>query len=73
MEERLGRGNAHEDVGELGAGSLANGDAVGIAPKGGDVLLDPFERGHEIAEGVVGGAVVFGPEQRAEVEEPQNS
>ena len=77
VEERLGGGNAHEDVGELGAGGLApNGDAVGIAAKGGDVVLNPFERGHEIAEGVVGGAVVFrarsSPEE-AEVEKAKDS
>ena len=34
MEERLGGGNAHEDVSELGAGGLAPyGDPVGSPPK----------------------------------------
>ena len=63
VEERLGRGNAHEDVREFGAGGFApDGDAARIAAEGGNIVLDPFERGDEVAEGVVGGAAVFSAE-----------
>ncbi len=59
---------------ELGAGGLpANCDAGGVAAEGSDVVLDPFERGDEVAQSVVGGAVVFGAEERAEIEEAEDA
>src|SRR5208282_5132996 len=51
----------------------ADGDAGRVAAEGRDVALDPFERGDQVAKGVVRGAVVFGAEERAEIKEAEDS
>jgi len=74
VEERLGGGDAHENVCQLGSGGFAaDGDAGGVAAEGRDVVLDPIERGDEVAEGVVGAAGVVGAEEGLEIEEAEDA
>ena len=69
-----GFGDGHEGGGGFCAGGLAaDGDAVGVSPEGGDVVVHPAECEYEIAEGVVGAVGVGETEERLEIHEAEDA
>src|ERR1700722_818444 len=74
MKERLGRGNAHENICELRARRLTtNGYTTGIATEGTDILLYPRERSDQIVEPIVRGSCVLLAQEGFAIQEAKNA
>ena len=74
MKEWLGRGNAHQNIGQLGACRLTtDGYAPGVAAEGADVLLYPRERSHQVIQPIVGCSRVSLTEQGFAIQEAEDT